>query len=363
MIHPMIKNKLNQKLRKCVIGGVAALTLNSCATLSKADQAIIRKEVPHMDVTSLNNQLVKKQKPIDEDFLRAEDAMLNKMAYNQIFDLQIDDSNRAEQSDVALQMLREDCETMIPLTQRVSACYKKMEHATKKENAISDYDVLSIMSEICSNRFCSMRDSKIKNQNLPEDTDLNAVRAAYRHCAHKYLDGKILALKDAAPAELITQEKHELGYGILYDPLFVNTKYEDIEGKVSNTVYYVMKDIVNCVVYEYRHSLPEINPNEVEYEMEMLFSQMEEGTNAYGYQGQGAVKDLQEYEQAKQGLVGIMQKVPEMCGEPKEIEALLDEIGSSMVLLPLTRDMTKKGVKLSDYSQVVTKQTDEKLKD
>lgn len=346
----IIENGLKQKLKKCMIGATAALVLSGCVTTNKFDKAIMRKEVPHMEETSLNAKLVKKQKPIDNEFLLQEDAILNKFAFSELFDVQLDGENRAEQETMIVQKLADDCQAMKTLTQRAASHYKVMEQKTKQERKVTDFEVLGIVNNICSYRYSTIHGGRVKNQGLDENTDLDAVRAAYRHSMHKFLDAKILALTDALPNELVAQEKYELGYGVFMDPDFVKYNQQTMEEKMHNSTYYAMEDMVNYVVYEYRHSLQVENPAEIESKIEKCLSQIQQGLNAYGYQGKGAEKDLELYQQGKQGLIEIMSRVPDMCGSPAEIEALVDELGSGLVVLPLTRDLHNKNVDIAKFN-------------
>ena len=77
---------------------------------------------------------------------------------------------------------------------------------------------------------------------------------------------------------------------------------------------------------------------------------MEEGMNAYGYQGIGVEKDMQQFAQARQKIVHILSQAPEMFGEPQDIDALMFEIGSGWAMLPLLYDMHKKGIDFTRFN-------------
>lgn len=346
LIFMITQTGLKKKLSKCVIAGAAALTLQGCASLKQVDQAIMNKEVPHMAETTLNAKMVKGQKPIDEEFLRAEDAMLNEICFSDLFALTADEVGvKQEYVD---QKLLDYGHTLKGLAQRTASEYKKMEDATVKRGKLSTYEMLAINTKIWSYRNSDIIKPEVngvpvRNQGLPEDTDLNAVRATLQHRLHKFMDAKSLLLTGGKPQELVAMEKYELGYGVFEDPHFVNTEKQDLEAKLCDMVDYVTTDIINYALYEFRHGVKVQDPAALEVELETLFYQMEQGLNAYGYQGQGASKDMQQYTQAKQRLVEILSQAPAMFGNPAMISATLDEVGSTMASMPLVRTLKAKG--------------------
>lgn len=355
MIIFMIMNEdVKQKLKKCIIGSAAALVLSGCVTTKQGNQMMMDQEIPHRAETSLNVKMVKKQKPIDAEFILQEEAMLKQLAYSELYDVQIDKANHEEQEAIVLQKFADDCRAMKNLTQRAASHYKNLEQVTMQNGKVPELEILDIEDKICSYRYARIHGGWAQNQGLDENTNLDAVRAAYRHCMHKFLDAKILALTGALPSELIAQEKYELGYGVFYNRDFMNNKTQNLDDKLNDIIGYVMDDMVNYVVYEYRHSLPEENPAAIEREMEDLLYEMQQGLNAYGYQGEGAEKDMVQAKQAEQGLIRIMSRVPEMCGKPDEIKVLICELGAGMVMLPTARDLTKKGVDLSKLNLQVS---------
>ena len=349
------KHCVVNKLKKCVIAGAAALTLSSCASLNQTDKAIMYKEAPHIGETSLNTKMVKKQKPVDEEFLRQESEMLDQVCFNELFDLELTDNNRDVQQNEAFQKLAADCQKMKPLTQRAASQYKRMEQATIKKGKVSAYEILSVDNQICSYHYSDVIKATIKgvrvtNQGLPEDTNLNAVRAAYQHRMHKFLDAKTLVLSGAVPSELVAQEKYELGYGVFEERHFVKSDKEDFIEQAYDMMDYVVQDVVNYAMYEFRHNMHVENPAALEKELNSLFKKMEEGMNAYGYQGIGAEKDMQQFAQARQKIVHILSQAPEMFGEPQDIDALMFEIGSGWAMLPLLYDMHKKGIDFTRFN-------------
>ena len=362
-----LKNSSVKKLRKFVLAGAASLVLNGCVSIDQIDRSMLLKEVPHVAETTLDGQFVKKQARIDDDFLSQEDAMLQEICFSELFTLPMA-TNRAEQSDMALQKLDEYCQTMKVLAQSAAGRYKQMEDATKKKYKISGYEVLSVINDICSyhtsETIKSARNGvRISNQGLPEDTDINVVRAALQHRMHMFLDAKNLALMGASAHEVTAMEKYELGYGFLDDHRFTSDNQQDIEEQIYHSVQSAIEDIIDYAMYEYRHGAQVQNPHHIEVELQNLFDQLEKGLNAYGYQGQGGDKDMQ---MANQAMTQIAEMLPQsMFGSPRDIKTLLGEVSSSLSFLPLTRSLRKQGVDLSQFHAGVTAQqttTNEKVR-
>lgn len=372
-----------QKLKKFVAGvvvgvGVAASSLTGCASknkidqaieskkgrvlMYKADQAIKLKEVPHMMDTSLNSKLLKKQKPIDAEFLRQQDELLNEICFSELYDLELNDENRAEQEAVALQKIADYCKKMKVMTQRVVAEYKKREQNNKKKYLVSDYEILSIRENMV--RYCDTevfkikyRGVQLKNQGLPENTDINAVRVALQHCIHEFLDETILGLEGANPEESVAHVKYELGYGNFASPASVfyrNPDQQDIQVKMHFAGDHIMTDIINFAMYEYSHGSQAKNLIDLEQELESLFDDMQKALKTYSYQGKGSQKDMPLYYQSKQRLVKILSEAPGMFGENQKekekneyvIAALIDQIGLTLAMLTVTDNLKTEKVDL-----------------
>lgn len=348
----MIKKQGIQKLKKCLIGGATALALTSCATKQQINQSINYKEVPHIAETSLNARLVKKQKPVDDEFLREEEAMLNELCFSDLYHL---DANISTENDVALQTMVDYCYKLKTMSQRAASVYKRMEEETMKTADVTAYDILSIDNEIWSYRNTEVIKTTvdgvtIKNQGLAEDTDINAVRAAMQHRLHKFFDAKTLAFTNALSSESVALDKYELGYGFFDDYFFVKKDKQGFTAKIYNVAEYLMDDVIKYTMYEYKHGAGIENPAALEVELEKLFTEMERGLNSYGYLSNedNSEKDMTLFNQAATRLVKMLPAT--MFGDVKTRKMLVCELATSLALEPLTRDLEKHGYDMSKFN-------------
>ena len=359
MILLMIKNTgIKQKLKKCIIGGTAALVLNSCATTNKFNRAYDQKEIPHAAVTSLNNILVAKQKPVDDNFLREQEDTLNAISAVSLSELKVDDGNHAKKETTVMQSLSSFCEQIKTECQRLASEYKRMENATIKRGKVSSLEILDVDTMIWPYRgkeVIETNERQITNQGINENVDIAVVRAAAQHRMHKFLDAATLALSGAEPKEVKALEKRELGYSVFNaSNLFALNKLStgdelSFSEKIGYVANYAIDDVIKYAAYEYRHDEQVKDPERLEMELEVLFDYMKQALNAYDYIGrENEVTNMKLLKQTKDRLIQILPE--KMFGKPKLRTAMIDEIAILLSVEPLTNKIEKANFDLSKFA-------------
>lgn len=340
--------KTNQFKRGLLISA-AVSTLSGCVTSKKLCHPINYREVPHIEETTLNPKLIKKQSPIDNELLLQEDAFLNELCFSDLYHV-----NSQDDKTMVWQKMAEYCQQMKLLGQRTAAEFKRMENKTKKDYNVTEYEEASIKNDIWSYRQSDyikqeINGIKITNQGLPKDTNLNAVRATAQHDAHQFCDTKSLIYSGALANECVAIDKYELGYGVFENPFLTQTNDSNFEERVYGVTRNITDRIINYAVYEYRHSEKNENPSEYEIQLYSTFLQMERALNTYGYQGKDrSAKDPKLLKQSIEELVNILPET--MFGDETKRKVLAREIATAYAMEPLVTSLEEKGFEMSKFN-------------